>query len=86
MNKLGAKAVTECPICGKHVTKGKDRVSCTFNWEGATVTTRRYSFKTRSWNESTGPGTKGRTRIVCRECAEKAASLVGIERPDEVDA
>jgi len=84
MSEYGAKAVTECPICGKKVTKNKDRVRCTFSWEGAEVTKRRWNFERRAWDAKTLIGLKGKTRLVCRECAEKAASQLGIERPEEV--
>ena len=83
MNERGAKAVTECPVCHRQMTKGS-RVSATFNWEGASITKRRYSYTERIWHEKQEIGTKGKTRIVCRECAEKAASMLGIERPEEV--
>jgi len=83
MNKAGAKAVRECPLCGKPVHEG-NRVRCTFSWEGAEVTKRRWNFERRAWDAKTLIGLKGKTRLVCRECAEKAASQLGIERPEEV--
>jgi len=83
MNKAGAKAVTECPICGKSVHEGV-RVRCTFSWEGADVTKRRWNFQNQSWDTKVVKGLKGKTRLVCRECAEQAASMLGIERPEEV--
>ena len=81
----GATPITECPACGAPMAKGK-RASVTVNWEGAKVVKRKYSFDARQWTERVVDGTKGKTRIVCRECAEKAASMVGIGRPEEVRA
>ena len=83
MNKAGAKPVRECPICGKPVHEGI-RVRCTFSWEGAEMTKRRWNFQTQRWDSKTVPGLKGKTKLVCRECGEKAAAMVGLERPEEV--
>ena len=85
MNKRGAKAVTECPICGKPVHEGM-RVRCTFSWEGAELTKRRWNYEKHEWVTRNVKGLKGKTRLVCRECAENAASMLGIERPEEVVA
>ena len=82
-NRKGSAPITECPVCHEPMRQGT-RISATFNWEGANIIKRRYNFTEHEWHESEEIGPKGKTMTVCRKCGEKAASILGIGRPEEV--